>query len=105
MESGDPGQIMLRVVSGSLCLVLVATILVAGCAISPEDLGLPESPQRQPIYKGVHLPVGGMDSVPVGTTDTYMIRGRIHTRDAGSGATFSDDGRACAVNDTRLHCK
>lgn len=96
---------MLRAMSGRWLLGLATTGLVAGCAMLPEDLGLPPPPQRQPVYQGVHLPVGGMDSVPVGTTDTYMIGGRIHTRELGGGATFSDDGRACTVNDTRLHCK
>lgn len=96
---------MLRAVTARMLLVLGTAGLAAGCAISPEDLGLGQAPKPDPIYKGIHLPVGGMDSVPVGTTDTYMIGGRIHTREAGSDATFSDDGRACAVDDTRLRCK
>lgn len=91
-----------RAAAGWLAVVATAG-LVVGCAVLPEDLGQP--PPAEVRYPGVHLPVGGMDSVPVGTTDTYLVGGHIQTQDPGSGGTFSGAGRACQIIETRLYCK
>lgn len=94
---------MIRTAAAGWAMVLATSGLVAGCAVVPEDLGLP--PPDAVRYPGVHLPAGGMNSVPVGTTDTYLIGGQIQTQDPASGGTFTGAGHACQIIETRLHCK
>lgn len=53
----------------------------------------------------IHLPRGGMDSKPVGSTDTYLLRGRIQSQEPDGSASFGADGQVCTVQDTRLHCR
>lgn len=99
---------MCRSARRTALLVLATSGLVAACGILPAPVDSPveaAASDGKPYRPRIHLPRGGMDSKPVGSTDLYLLRGRIQSQEPDGSASFGADGQVCQVQDTRLHCK
>ena len=89
-------------------LIIACAAALAACTTASSLTADPEAAAQARQAKSnaprIHLPRGGMQTQPMGSTDVFVIDGEIQTRVEGGNSTSSASGRSCVPVGGLLRC-